>query len=97
MAMYTDTKAKVITPEWVTIEFLNNLGILQSDTPFIILLALDFILHLAVTDVSPDFFVKDILTLKNVEFADDIAVLLIRYRITQSYSSRLFCKVWCSF
>ena len=50
MSLYINTKAKVLTPESATLEFLTNLGIMQGDvlTSLIFLIILDFILRLAV-------------------------------------------------
>ena len=77
MALYTDTKAQVLTPEGATIEFLTNLGILQGDVlaPFIFILVLDFILRLAINNDSPGFHLKDGLTINDLDFADDIATV----------------------
>ena len=77
MALYTDTKAKILTPEGATIEFLTNLGILQGDVlaPFIFIVVLDFILRLAITDDTPSFRLSSDLTLSDLEFADDIAAI----------------------
>lgn len=77
MALYTDTKAKILTPEGATIEFLTNLGILQGDVlaPFIFIVVLDFILRLAITEDTPSFRLSADLSLSDLEFADDIAAI----------------------
>ena len=50
MTLYINTKAKIMTPAGITLEFLTNLGILQGDVlaPLIFIIVLDFIIKLAI-------------------------------------------------
>ena len=80
MSLYINTKAKIMTPEGITLEFLTNLGILQGDVlaPLIFIIVLDFILRLAIGPrdgfkVGTDF-------IADLDFADDLAT------ITDSFS-----------
>ena len=75
MSLYINTKAKILTPEGATLEFLTNLGILQGDVlaPLIFIIVLDFILRLSVS--STDGIKIGNITLADLEFADDIATV----------------------
>ena len=75
MSLYINTKAKILTPEGATLEFLTNLGILQGDVlaPLIFIIVLDFILRLSVS--STDGIKIGAITLADLEFADDIATV----------------------
>ena len=75
MSLYINTKAKVLTPEGTTLEFLTNLGILQGDVlaPLIFIIVLDFILRLA---IGPrDGFQVGNNNIADFDFADDIAAV----------------------
>ena len=75
MSLYMNTKAKVMTPEGTTLEFLTNLGILQGDVlaPLIFIIVLDFILRLA---IGPrDGFKVGTSRIADFDFADDIATV----------------------
>ena len=75
MSLYMNTKAKVMTPEGITLEFLTNLGILQGDVlaPLIFIIVLDFILRLA---IGPrDGFKVGTDHIADFDFADDIATV----------------------
>ena len=76
MSLYINTKAKVLTPEGATLEFLTNLGILQGDVlaPLIFIIVLDYILRLAVSPAD-GIKINDTLNLADLEFADDIAAI----------------------
>lgn len=52
--LYNNTRARVITPEGITMEFLNNLGILQGDVlaPFLFIIVLHWITYLGPSDAS---------------------------------------------
>ena len=85
LALYTNTKARVITPEGITMEFLTNLGILQGDVlaPFLFIIVLDYILrqsvdkdsslgltlHKARSSRYPAHYLQDL------DFADDLAAI----------------------
>ncbi|MCP4486191.1 MAG: reverse transcriptase family protein, partial [Gammaproteobacteria bacterium] len=75
MSLYMNTKAKVMTPEGVTLEFLTNLGILQGDVlaPLIFIIVLDFILRLAIG--PQDGFKVGTDYIADLDFADDIAAV----------------------
>ena len=75
MSLYINTKAKVMTPEGVTLEFLTNLGILQGDVlaPLIFIIVLDFILRLAIG--PQDGFKVGTDYIADMDFADDIATV----------------------
>ena len=75
MALYINIKAKVLTPEGTTLEFLTNLGILQGDVlaPLIFIIVLDFILRLAIG--SRDGFQVGNTNIADLDFADDIAAV----------------------
>ena len=75
MSLYMNTKAKVLTPEGATLEFLTNFGILQGDVlaPLIFIIVLDFILRLSIAS-SDGIKIGDI-NLADLEFADDIATI----------------------
>ena len=75
MSLYINTKAKILTPEGTTLEFLTNLGILQGDVlaPLIFIIVLDFILRLA---IGPgDGFQVGNTNIADLDFADDIAAI----------------------
>ena len=76
MSLYINTKAKVLTPEGDTLEFLTNLGVLQGDVlaPLIFVIVLDFILRLAISPTD-GFKISDSTYLADLEFADDITVI----------------------
>ena len=72
MSLYINTKAKIMTPEGITLEFLTNFGILQGDVlaPLIFIIVLDFIIKLAIGPcdgfkVGTDF-------IADLDFADDL-------------------------
>ena len=75
MSLYMNTKAKIMTPEGTTLEFLTNLGILQGDVlaPLIFIIVLDFILRIAIRP-QDGIKVADI-NITDLDFADDIAVV----------------------
>ena len=75
MSLYINTKAKVLTPEGATLEFLTNLGILQGDVlaPLIFIIVLDYILRLSVH--ASDGFRIGNNNMADLEFADDIATV----------------------
>ena len=80
MSLYINTKAKIMTSEEITLEFLTNLGILQGDglAPLIFIIVLDFILRLAIGPrdgfkIGTDF-------IADLDFAHDLAT------ITESFS-----------
>ena len=75
MSLYMKTKAKVMTPEGTTLEFLTNLGILQGDVlaPLIFIIVLDFILRLAIG--TRDGFKVGTNHIADLDFADDIATV----------------------
>ena len=84
MSLYTNTRATVITPEGLTMEFLTNLGILQGDVlaPFIFIIVLDFIMCNATRDSSHGLTIHKrkstrypAVVISDFEFADDIAAL----------------------
>ena len=84
MSLYTNTRATVITPEGLTLEFLTNLGILQGDVlaPFIFIVVLDFIMRNAIRDSSHGLTINKrkstrypAVEISDFEFADDIAAL----------------------
>ena len=86
MALYINTKAKVLTPEGTTLEFLTNLGILQGDVlaPLLFIIVLDYILRNSINSDSPGLVISPgsinspitpEIKLSDLEFADDIATL----------------------
>ena len=86
MALYINTKAKVLTPEGTTLEFLTNLGILQGDVlaPLLFIIVLDYILRNAINSDAPGIKLNNDPSnypptmdniLSDLEFADDIATL----------------------
>ena len=85
LALYTNTKARVMTPEGITMEFLTNLGILQGDVlaPFIFIVVLDYILRNSV-DKDPSLGLTlhkarsrryPAIHLSDLDFADDLAAI----------------------
>ena len=90
MSLYRNTKAKVMTPEGTTLEFLTNLGILQGDVlaPLIFIIVLDFILRLSIS--TSDGFKVGSDHIADLDFADDIALvthsIISNSRLCQSIS-----------
>ena len=84
MSLYTNTKAKVLTPEGPTLEFLTNLGILQGDVlaPLIFIIVLDYILSLAIPSDAPGLTLQQrkssrhpATKMSDLDFADDLVTL----------------------
>ena len=75
MSLYMSTKAKVMTPEGTTLEFLTNLGILQGYVlaPLIFIIVLDYILRLAIGPQQG--FKVGTNHIADLDFADDIAII----------------------
>ena len=84
--MYTDTQAKVITPDGETEQYEITAGVLQGDTlaPFLFIIVLDFALRRAIEGKEEELgftlaprksrrHPKEALT--DLDFADDIALL----------------------
>ena len=81
--MYEDTSAVVITPEGETDSFAINTGVLQGDplAPFLFIVCLDYALRTSIID-SDGLTLKKrqsrrypAVTLPDLDFADDIAML----------------------
>jgi hypothetical protein len=84
--MYTNTRAKVVTPDGETQEFDITAGVLQGDTlaPFLFVIVLDYALRQATSgmEVELGFTVTPrrsrrvpAVTLTDLDFADDISLL----------------------
>ena len=86
-AMYTDTNAKILTPDGETDMFEITAGVLQGDTlaPFLFIIVLDYALRKAMADNKDDelgFTIRPQRSsrypkesLSDLDFADDISLL----------------------
>ncbi|XP_020903545.1 uncharacterized protein LOC110241963 [Exaiptasia diaphana] len=85
--MYTNTRARVSTPDGVTEQFDISAGVLQGDTlaPFLFIIVLDHAMRKALSDGKEDELGFTItprrsrrypkVVLADLDFADDIALL----------------------
>ena len=84
--MYTDTKAKVLSPDGETEPFEIKAGVLQGDTlaPYLFIIALDYALRKAIEGKEEDygFHIKKRqsrrvapVCVTDLDFADDIALV----------------------
>ena len=85
-AIYTNTRARVITPDGETEEFDILAGVLQGDTlaPFLFIIVLDYAMRQATSDMETELGFTIIprksrripaVTLTDLDFADDICLL----------------------
>ena len=84
-ALYTSTKAKVVSPDGDTEIFDIHTGVLQGDTlaPFLFIIVLDYVLRISVDSInekgikikSPASKRDSGLFLTDLDFADDLALL----------------------
>ena len=83
IAIYTNTKAKVLSPDGETDVFEITMGVLQGDTlaPFLFVIALDFAMRKAIEEqfgftITPKQSRRiQAKTITDLDFADDIALL----------------------
>ena len=95
--MYTNTQAKVITPDGETEQFEITAGVLQGDTlaPFLFIIVLDFALRRAIEGkeeelgftLTPRRSRRHPKTLTDLNFADDIS--LLSYAVNQAQELQL--------
>ena len=84
MAMYSDTKAAVVTPDGLSDPFSTTSGVLQADTlaPFLFILVLHWVIRTGLPDSNDGFLLCRRSCRRRGEqrhsvlaFADDIALL----------------------
>ena len=96
---YTDTFAKVMTPDGLTEAFAILAGVLQGDTlaPYIFIIVVDYVMRTALKDLDAPGFT---LTLRqsrrhpakklfDVEFADDVALITETIKEAQKFLTSL--------
>ena len=92
---YTDTFAKVMTPDGLTEAFRILAGVLQGDTlaPYIFIIVVDYIMRTSMADLEePGFTLKPRQSrrhpaekLADVEFADDVALITESIKQAQEF------------
>lgn len=102
--MYSNTKARVVTPDRETELFDNTAGVLQGDTlaPFFFVLVLDYAMRRAMGGKKEDLgftltprksrrHLKEIMAV--LEFADDIALLSDAIEEAQDHSIWFYLRL----
>ena len=98
--MYSNTRARVQTPEGLTAEFQIKTGVLQGDTlaPYLFIMVLDYALRKAIGDKGNElgFTIKPrqsrrlpAQVITDLDFADDIALLSNEIKEAQELLSRV--------
>ena len=96
---YTDTFAKVMTPDGLTEAFAILAGVLQGDTlaPYIFIIVVDYIMRTALKDLDEPGFTLTLRQsrwhpaekLSDVEFADDVALITETIKEAQKFLTSL--------
>ena len=96
---YTDTFAKVMTPDGLTEAFAILAGVLQGDTlaPYIFIIVVDYVMRTALKDLDAPGFTLTLRQsrrhpakkLSDVEFADDVALITETIKEAQKFLTSL--------
>ena len=98
MAMYSDTRAAVVTPDGLSDPFSSTSGVLQGDTlaPFLFVVVLDWVIRTGLPDSNDGFLLcrrscrrQRERRLSLLAFADDIALLASSEESAQRLLDRL--------